>query len=314
MKTAIIGAGMAGLTCASRLQDAGMNVTVFEKSRGTGGRLATRRSAVGGFDHGAQFVTARDPAFRSYLESAMASGRTSRWETDASGDETWWTGTPGMSGLVKPMADALDVQTGQRAVALASEGEGWSVQFEGGAAQNFQYVLLAVPVVQAIALLGDHAASFPGLDQVEIAPCWTGMFAFKEAVPGEAAVIQRRGDLAWATRENTRPGRAGELERWVVQASADWSRAKLEETPDTVMPSLLDLFGKAVGQAVSEPVHADVHRWRYAKVEKALGEPCLWDSDLGLGLAGDWCMAARVEAAFLSGRALADQVLATQGH
>lgn len=309
MTLAIIGAGMAGLSCAYQLRKSGLNPVVFEKSRGTGGRLATRRSAYGGFDHGAQFVTARDAGFTAYLDHAAGLGRAARWADPASGDESWWTGTPGMSGLVKPMLDGLDVRTGQRIVQMRREGAGWVLSLETGEEQFFDTVLLAVPVMQALDLLAGHAAAFPGLESVDIAPCWTGMFVFDQALPDTMSVIKRAGDIAWAAREASRPQRDGETERWVVQASAAWSRQHLEEAPEAILPLLLEQFGAAAGVTVPEPVHADVHRWRYAKVERPLGQACLWDSTLQLGLAGDWCLAARVEAAYLSGRALADAVV-----
>jgi renalase len=53
------------------------------------------------------------------------------------------------------------------------------------------------------------------------------------------------------------------------------------------------------------PAYLSAHRWRYALVERPLGEPCLWDEALRLGLCGDWCLGPRVEAAWMSGRALA---------
>ncbi|MBO6796444.1 FAD-dependent oxidoreductase [Maricaulis sp.] len=309
MTLAIIGAGMAGLSCASQLRKAGLSPVVFEKSRGTGGRLATRRSVYGGFDHGAQFVTARDAGFKAYLDHAAGLGRAAHWVDPASGDESWWTGTPGMSGLVKPMLEGLDVRTGQRVAQMRREGPGWVLSLETSEEQTFDTVLLAVPVVQALDLLAGHAAAFPGLESVDIAPCWTGMFVFDEALPISLSVIQRAGDIAWAARETARPQREGDAERWVVQASADWSRRYLEETPEAIRPLLLKQFQAAAGVILPEPAHADVHRWRYAKVERPLGQACLWDGALKLGLAGDWCLAARVEAAFLSGRALADAVV-----
>ena len=52
-RVAVIGAGLAGLTAAARIAAGGAAVTVYDKSRGLGGRLATRRSPQGSFDHGA---------------------------------------------------------------------------------------------------------------------------------------------------------------------------------------------------------------------------------------------------------------------
>ena len=66
---AIVGAGMAGVACARTLLQAGHRVTVFEKSPGAGGRMATRETPLGGFDHGAQYFTVRDPRFARALET-----------------------------------------------------------------------------------------------------------------------------------------------------------------------------------------------------------------------------------------------------
>ena len=68
---AIIGAGISGLTAARMLTDAGIKVTVFEKSRGVGGRTANRRSEYGSFDHGAQYFTVKDREFRILIDSLI---------------------------------------------------------------------------------------------------------------------------------------------------------------------------------------------------------------------------------------------------
>lgn len=304
---------MAGLACADALKSGGFEITVFEKSRGTGGRLATRRSDIGGFDHGAQFVTARDKDFQAYLKRAKSAGFATRWKTEASGDEVWWTGRPGMSGLVKPLAADLDLRSGTRVTALEAKEGKWALQLEDGPADSFDAVLLAVPVEQARDLLGAYQASFPGLESVSIAPCWTVLLGFKSSLPLKQDVIRNSGPIAWAARENGRPKRDSKTERWVIQATADWSRDHLEDYGASVLADMQDAFATAVGADLPELVHADAHRWRYAKVDQALGQACLWDKGLALGLAGDWCLAARVEAAFLSGRALADEVMKTHG-
>ncbi len=76
---AIIGAGMAGLKAAATLHRTGVNITVFEKSRGMGGRLATRRTKVGNFNHGAQYVTALHPDFRAFLQQAENRKAAQNW-------------------------------------------------------------------------------------------------------------------------------------------------------------------------------------------------------------------------------------------
>ena len=53
---AIIGAGLAGLTCAQQLHQVGYQVVIIEKSRGVGGRVATRRLQDTRADHGVRYL------------------------------------------------------------------------------------------------------------------------------------------------------------------------------------------------------------------------------------------------------------------
>ena len=115
----IIGAGMAGLSCASALSKAGRDVRILDKGRGPGGRMAARRAEIGGelvsFDHGAQFFTARDAAFAEQVEKWHSAGIVARWP--AASDEAW-IGTPGMNAPIREMAESLNVHWGTRALTI----------------------------------------------------------------------------------------------------------------------------------------------------------------------------------------------------
>jgi predicted NAD/FAD-dependent oxidoreductase len=141
------------------------------------------------------------------------------------------------------------------------------------------------------------------------------MLAFAAALPTElAAAFVEEGTLSWISHDGGKPGRAATaaapLATWVAHASASWSRKHLEASAEDVAPALLAALAGALELDLPPPVHLAVHRWRYAKVERALGEPCLYDPDLGIGACGDWCLGPRLEAAYLSGAAMAERVLA----
>ncbi len=86
---AVIGGGMAGLAAARRLVGAGCEVRLVDKSRGVGGRMATRRAEGHQFDHGAQFFTARGDGFSREVEALVAAGGVAGW------GEVGYVGTPG---------------------------------------------------------------------------------------------------------------------------------------------------------------------------------------------------------------------------
>ncbi|BDX00531.1 NAD(P)/FAD-dependent oxidoreductase [Maricaulis maris] len=313
MTTIIIGAGMAGLACARRLADAGEAVIVLDKGRGLGGRLATRRGDAGVFDHGAQYVTARAPAFQTFLDQARTSGAAGLWPR-RDDDEAWWVGEPGMSGLVAPLAEGLDIRRSHRVSALRKFEAGWLIDVDQPTSGQISAdrVVLAIPAPQARTLLAGHADFAAPLDAVVYAPCWTLMLTVSETL-GVAPDVHRSSDgpCAWLARNTSKPGRPSGQEAWVMQAGPRWSEIHLEEDAAAVTERLCDAFRDWAGVPVTI-LHAAVHRWRYARVMEALGEPFLWDKDQDLGLAGDWCLGPRVEAAFLSGHRLAGSMLGHQ--
>ncbi|MCI4441615.1 FAD-dependent oxidoreductase [Tibeticola sp.] len=338
---AIVGAGMAGVACARTLLQAGHRVTVFEKSPGAGGRMATRETPLGGFDHGAQYFTVRDPRFARALETVP--GLVRPWSAssvrvlDALGHvleaappprEPHLVPVPGMNALPRawgqPLGSALLTRTrvdrierdaiDRRRWQLHTEAPGGIVHVHGG----YDAVLLALPAPQAAALL-DASALAPkpllGLHEVKLAPCWTLMVAFPNAMqpglgtlgPQWNAARSTHHRVAWLARESSKPQRAP-IERWTVQASAAWSHEHLEDEPARVEAKLQRAFAEITGIRAT-PGHSAVHRWRYAKTLQPLGQSHLWDAKSGLGACGDWCLGHRVEDAFISGLSLALAVL-----
>lgn len=295
MSIAIIGAGMTGLSCARVLADAGIQPVIFEKSRGLGGRLSTRRADALRFDHGAQYVTARGDSFSAYLNN-----HAKPWTPEgASG--AWFVGAPGMNALVKPLADGLDIRLGEQ-VAPIRDGVQWHI---GDAV--FDRVISTVPLVQARNLF---SSMLEAMDAVEVAPCWTLMVAFEQATDWPDMWRSREDDLAWAARNSSKPGREAAPECWVVHASPEWSRNHLELEKEAAQERLLDLL-RGMRGPLPEIAYASAHRWRYAMTNTPLGRSHVTSEDGSLLIGGDWCLGARVENAWDSGRAMAEAVLSS---
>jgi renalase len=331
---AVIGAGLAGLTAARVLHDRGRAVTVFDKGRGVGGRLSTRRADVGPFDHGAQYFTARDPLFRRAIEGWIAAGAAAPWaarivrmaggSVEVSAAERF-VGTPGMSAIPRHLArDLPDVRTAVRIDAIGGGPGAWTLRAEDGTVSGpFATVLVAVPSVQARPLVDPIAPALAlSIASATMAPCWAVMVAFGSPVARDAAAgpfvatpfdaaIVADGPLSWAVREGSKPGRPPG-ERWVLHGSADWSAAMIEEPADVVIRELLAAFAIIAGPLPAATFTA-AHRWRYALATRSLDDGFVFDAGLGIGIAGDWCAGARVEAAFLSGHRLAAAVAGDGG-
>lgn len=305
MRIAIVGAGMAGLSCADGLASAGHSVTLLDKGRGPGGRMSTRRidTPLGqaSFDHGAQYFTARDPGFLKQVQSWAASRVVAPWS--APGPDVW-VGTPGMNSVIKTMAAAHDVHWTQPVDRVERRAGGWIVHAGQNAFDGFDAVLLAVPAEQAAPLLSpDDGAMSQAAGSARSQPCWTAMFAFADRLEPGRDIVRDTGAIGWACRNSSKPGREGP-DSWVVQASPEWSREHLEEEPGDIATRLLAELSASLGMALPAPLVATAHRWRYA-MSAGLGDGALWNASLRIGACGDWLLGPRIECAWLSGQQLA---------
>lgn len=320
----IIGAGIAGLAAARRLIDAGLTVRVYDKGRGPGGRLSSRRGEGYSIDHGAQYFTASEPVFSRAVREWQAAGAVAAWParvvslTGAGAKPEApallrYVGVPTMSALPKHLAAGVPLTLNTVVTEIARYGDGWLLRAGGAALTRCRRLLVTVPAPQAVPLL---AAAPPLAERAAAArmqPVWALLLAFDAAldVGYDAAHIGDDAALAWAARNASKPGR-GEAETWLLHATPAWSRRELERSPDEAAGELLTAFARLLGRRLT-PRFVRAHRWRYALPTAAAEEASFWLATECLGVAGDWCAGGQVELAYLSGLRLAEQVLASSG-
>lgn len=311
MRVGIIGAGMAGLSCADGLVAHGHAVTLFDKARGPGGRMSTRRMTTplgeATFDHGAQYFTVRDPAFRSLVDEWELQGLVARWMP--AGKEAW-VGVPGMNAVIRAMVARHDTRYARMVQGIARVGGGWRLVGEQIEADPFDALVLALPAEQTAALLGPidlEMARQAAMARSQ--PCWSSMFAFYAPLGTDRDVVRDHGPIGWAARNSAKPGREGP-EAWVVQAKPSWSAAHLAAPPARIQKLMLAALAEALGIEIENPIASAAHRWLYA-LSAGSGQGALWNSEIGIGVCGDWLLGPRVECAWLSGRTLADAMAAS---
>lgn len=307
---AILGSGMAGLACARTLGQAGWAPVVLDKGRSVGGRMATRTSRQGWqFDHGAQFVTAREPAFAELLQQMQVAGWADRW--DDGGDCEHWVGMPDMGALMRYLAQGLDLRQGISVTSIAAHGDGWRLAHSEGTT-DFDRVVVTLPAPQVPGLLGADHPLVGELAAVELAPTLTLMAGLDPEAPRPfAAAGDDGGPLSWIAQDSSKPGRARQGgTAWVAHARSDWSATHLERDTHELADAMLPLLLERIGAAPEAVRYAAAHRWRYARVTAPLGRNFLTSACATLYLGGDWCLGPRVEAAWQSGRAIAGDLLA----
>jgi len=318
---AVIGAGLAGVTAAFQLSEAGLSVRVFDKARGPGGRMSTRRNGTREFDHGAQYFTAKENAFRSAVDSWVAKGIVAPWtgeivkinngSVEPTRERTErFVAVPRMSSLCRSYSEALDVEYQTVVSKVARSGGTWEVFAQGDSLGEFQHVVITTPPAQAVPLLVDAPQIASEVQSIEMAPCLAVMVSFGAPVTADwSGAFVSDSPLSWIARNSSKPGRP-KGESWVLHASPEWSNDNFDKDPEQVAEALVNEFFRATGCSGVDSESTETHRWRYAKTKNPLGSGYLYESEMGIGVCGDWCRGDRVEDAYLSARYLAEHLIA----
>ncbi len=332
LQVAVVGAGLAGLACARVLADAGLRVTVFEKSRGPGGRTSTRREGMFRFDHGTIDFGCSDlgtasPTLRTWWTAWERTGLVRSWSPRRVGGEgiggpPAWVAVPGNNSVAHALASGLDVRTGVRVARLAREGAAWAVTDDADQPHGaFDVVVVAAPAPQAAELLhpvaGDLAAE---LGTVRLAPSLAAMVAWSGPVdPGwdvlETAADDRADGIARVIHQASMPERPGDG-AFVVQATPEWTATHLDVPLDDVGAALSRALARRLGPWLMgrQPIVVKGHRWRYASVEAELPALFRLEAAAGVGACGDAFGRGGAWGALESGIALGQDLRARAKH
>ena len=323
MKVAIIGAGIAGLTVARQLLKLGADVTIFEKSRGLGGRLSTRRTAWANLDLGAQYFTARSEAFQQETRRWETANTVAQWQMtpyQAAGDhlvaspdeQIRYVGVPDMNSISHFLGQDIKVERKLRITGLMRSNQLWTLQGDNGEhISGFDWVISTLPAEQAIPLLqgcGELASRLPSSIH---APCWALGLATRGKVREDIQGIFGDDMISWVSRLSSRPQRQGSEDfddSWMLHFKPQWSAGN-EHTSDTELAELGTGWLEKLLQLELETVHHESHYWRYASIDAAkdIGIDATYvDASQQLAAIGAWCCGGRVEGAYVSAMALID--------
>lgn len=315
---AIIGAGLAGLSAAATLAEAGLQVTLFEPDS-PGGRLG----GSGDADIGAQYFTVRHPAFRQATRDWQQRGWVAEWSPRlyhhdhahglrASTDDIQrLVGIPEMGMLARHLLGSSPVCQARIGQIQRSADAQWLLLADDGRSLGpFTAVVVATTPGIAAALLQEAA---PHLQQdvarVRMRPCWSLSLDFARPLntPVDACFV-RDGPLDWLARNNSKPQRpTGEL--WTVQSTASWAEKHQDTSPQQVAATLQQAMGEVLGMPLPDAGQVSLRYWPEARPAEELKWGALAAPKLGLYVCGDWCLGGRIENAWLSGRQAARSLL-----
>ncbi|GAB4430071.1 MAG: hypothetical protein Kow0031_10800 [Anaerolineae bacterium] len=326
----IVGAGLSGLMAANTLRDNGVAVTLLDKGRSVGGRLATRRIGPGRADHGAQFFTVRHHEFEQRVYQWLQMGLAYRWSTGWSNGSVDLSaqaeGYPryairgGMNALAKHLAQNLNILLNVQVAAVTLTEEGWHCTDTTGQQIISEAVILTAPVPQSLALLEAGNMQLPpteltALKKIEYRPCIAGLFWVDGPVnlPDPGAMQRPQHPICWIA-DNQRKGISPEATLITAHASPEYSQHLWNEPPEEALLALTDGLTPFV-EPHTKIIEAQLKRWRYSVPVVLHPERYLAvGRTLPLVFAGDAFGEPRVEGAALSGIAAAAKVLSLLKH
>ncbi len=313
---AIIGAGMAGLSALQELAAAGHQVQVYDKSRGSGGRMASKSLAGSSWDMGAQFLRAHSSDFAHQLSQWQQAGWIAPWtpaiccyENDRlmpSPDSVIrYVGVPRMTALSRRLLQsAAGFHPATRISHIRFADQRWQLQSDDGTQlASADALVISAPPAQSAGLLQSTAPELAAhCRQQPLLPCWTLLISVQQPLAVTAdAVFVHQGPLGWIARNSSKPGRSG-AESWVIQACHEWSTRHRDSPRETVQQMLLEAFCEVFKLGTISIADRWLQRWLYALPASSGSAEFLAAGGLPLAVCGDWCHHPSIEGAWHSGR------------
>lgn len=332
-KVAIIGAGIAGLTALQDLAEHGASVTIFDKSRGSGGRISSKKVGESSWDMGAQFMRAHTPEFAAELEQWNNKGWIAEWPItpwiiDEQGAKPSpdnvrrFVGMPRMTGLSRGLLEAAAefiTQTrivstefiSSKTISDKTKAQWYLIDDKGQRFGPFDSLVINVPPEQALPLLPANSPFKEQIQNFTMQPCWTLLLGFAEPLATEiSAAFVKTGPLAWIARNTTKPSRVANTDdAWVIQASHEWSQAHVDASREDVLNALTQAFADSLGIDLPSARDTWLHRWLFSIPAQAPELGALHDNAHNLAICGDWCQQGSIEGAWISGKAAAQKLL-----
>ncbi len=326
MNIAIIGAGISGLSLANMLNGIA-NVKIFEKSRGFGGRIATRRfyNEDFEFDHGAQFFTIKTDQFKKFMQPLIDQGIANVWnakfvEIDGNNikyQKEWnlnyphYVGVPKMNEIGKYLANNLEVilETEVKKIEKSNKNKWRLFDINSISLGDFDWVISSAPVLQTQILLPKEFTYHNYLKFRKMLGCYSLMLGFENRlnINWDVALV-KNSEISWISNNSSKPERKS-LNAIVALSSNEWADKNMESEIEEIKREMLKTIFPIIKYKDDELIKCEIHRWRYANIAKNNKYKYLLDIDNRLAAIGDWCIRGTIESGFLSANALYNELI-----
>lgn len=316
-KIAVIGAGIAGLTASKMLAQKGFSIDVFDKGRGVGGRMSSRRTQWGYLDHGCQYFTVKDPLFKQFLQEyhslmTIWKGRFFSW---FQGDfqpitleKSRYLPTVRMNNLCKQIASEANVSLQTPIVSLIREDDQWILTDDNSNCYGgYDWVIVTAPPRQTYDLIKNHSHIAQEVGAIEMSPSYSLMLVLaKDQDFGFEGLQLEHPVLGWIGINSSKPNRGKSLSL-VIQSNFNWAENNLDCDRILIAETMKKEAKKVLSADFESIIYESLHLWRYALPKSINSQGYYLDKKEKLAICGDWCLSGKVESAFLSAYSLINQ-------
>ena len=320
---AVIGAGLAGTTIASRLNEK-FDVKVFEKSRGVGGRMSTRQEAPFIFDHGAQFFKIKTTDFKNFLSELFSQQIIKPWNFRLAyfdgqnlnkirfikNEDKFYVGVPNMDSIIKHLSKNCDVILNTKIERIIKDNDKWNLYDQNKKSyDSYDWVILSLPAQQSLELITKKVSFYPLIEKIKMKGCFSLMIGMSDPLnlDYDAALIENE-DIAWFAVNNSKPSRMNNY-CLLINSSYEYASKNRNTSKDKVLKHLLNISSKFINYDLLKSNIIKIHEWRYVEAECFPKENYFIDHKEKVAVCGDWFINSRVEGAFLSANELFKEII-----
>ena len=300
---AIIGSGISGTFAALYFKRFGIsNISIFDKSRGVGGRLATRRIENGKFDHVAQYLNIEEIRHVPEIVSLIKNKIIFKW-----GEMDRYVAEEGMTNISKFLLSDLDVKKEHKLLRINNLDDKIELVFENGETFYSKSIIFSCPIPQTIEIFENSKievkeSSFNKLKKIEYNPCIVILIEGKtraDSLEEDFGQNFSSGNISWIADNNKK--RISERNNFfTVQCSSDFSQLNIDKNYDEIA-SLIDKDLRNI--FTDEYKILSNHKWRYSTPKTFYKNELSIDvgKNIFIGICGDAFTNGKFDGAVKSG-------------
>lgn len=290
----IIGAGLSGLFLGRKLSEKGLTFVILEKSRGLGGRIASRRIENVAFDHGAPSLKPHPLLFELLREIGIKDAKL--------GDMGIYV-DDGMTSIPKLMNSNLPIRKECKIVHLQRTENAWELHSELGERFLADKVVLTAPLPQALELLETSNVTIQRkseLKQHHYSKSLIGLIITDQEVILKNSFPEEIHSVVRMKERNLHPS------GYVVKASDAFSETHFDAPEADTLLKLSKLFLESV-ESTATIRHGELKKWKYSQPRSVIPRPWFEAAD-DLFLIGDSFLYPDARGALLSASEFAENL------